>query len=123
MPQLVKGGKWVFGWVVVGNQQQITIPPDAFAEYGFQPGETVLFLHGSLRSGGFSVGKLEKLKKSKVPIQQHAFAQGKIKPDGQVELPTEAGTQPGDRLLVVRGSAIDQNTLTNRKVRYIVKPV
>jgi hypothetical protein len=106
MPQLVKGGKWVFGWVVVGNQQEIIIPPDALAEYGFKSGEPVSFLHGSLRSGGFSIGRLEKLKKSKVPIQQRAFARGKIRPGGQVVLPMETGTQPGDRLLVVRGSGL-----------------
>jgi len=29
MPQLVKGGKWVFGWVIVGFQGELTIPPEA----------------------------------------------------------------------------------------------
>jgi len=28
MPQLVKGRKWVFGWVVVGQQGEVRIPPD-----------------------------------------------------------------------------------------------
>ena len=43
MPQITKGGKWVFGWVVVGQNRQIVIPPEAYAEYGFQPGEAVIF--------------------------------------------------------------------------------
>jgi hypothetical protein len=47
MPQLAKGGKWVFGWVVVGKRRSITIPPDAYREHGFRPGDEVVFLRGS----------------------------------------------------------------------------
>jgi hypothetical protein len=61
MPQLAKRGKWVFGWVVVGKQRTITIPPDAYREYGFQAGDEVIFLRGSKRSGGFSMGRVEKI--------------------------------------------------------------
>lgn len=112
MPQMVKGGKWVFGWVVVGGRQEITIPPEAYAEYDFRTGEPVYFLRGSRRSGGFSIGRLEKLGKSKVPIRQRAFAQGKIGAGGQIVLPMEAGVQSGDRLLVVRGSGLALGFLT-----------
>jgi hypothetical protein len=51
MPQLVKGGKWVFGWVIVGRQREMQIPPEANAEYGFQTGDQVFLLPGSRRSG------------------------------------------------------------------------
>jgi hypothetical protein len=57
MPQLVKGGKWVFGWVIVGSGGEITIPPEAYREYGFRAGDEVVFLQGSRRSGGFGVGR------------------------------------------------------------------
>jgi hypothetical protein len=53
MSQLVKGGKWVFGWVVVFPGGEVPIPPAAFIEYGFQPGERVLFLRGSGLALGF----------------------------------------------------------------------
>ena len=36
MPQLAKGGKWVFGWVLVGPHGEVTIPPEAWDEYGLQ---------------------------------------------------------------------------------------
>ncbi|MFZ5916492.1 MAG: hypothetical protein ACOYZ7_06145 [Chloroflexota bacterium] len=39
MPQLVKGGKWVYGWVVVGPEWELTVPPEAWAAYGFQVGD------------------------------------------------------------------------------------
>ncbi len=58
MPQLVKGGKWVFGWVVVSPGNEIRIPPVAFAEYGFQAGETIFLTRGSdLRAGLASAGR------------------------------------------------------------------
>jgi hypothetical protein len=55
MPRLVKGGKWVYGWVVVGRQGEITIPPEAWREFGFQAGEEAVFVPGSRRSGGFAI--------------------------------------------------------------------
>ena len=112
MPQLVKGGKWVFGWVVVGGHREITVPPEAYAEYGFRAGEPVFFLHGSRRSGGFSIGRLAKLEQSQVPIRQRAFAQGEIGAGGQIDLPSEACVQAGDRLLAVRGSGLALGFLT-----------
>ena len=30
MPRLVKGAKWTFGWVVVGPEREIAIPPEAW---------------------------------------------------------------------------------------------
>jgi len=53
MPQLVKGGKWVFGWTVVSSAGEVRIPPEAYAEYGFpsatgfQNGERLLVVRGS----------------------------------------------------------------------------
>jgi hypothetical protein len=46
MPQLVKGGKWVFGWCVVGPAGETQIPPEAYLEYGFQSGEKLVVIHG-----------------------------------------------------------------------------
>lgn len=112
MPQLVKGGKWVFGWVIVGRQREITIPPEAYAEYGFQAGEPVLFLRGSRRSGGFSIGRVERLEQSQIPIHQRAFARGEIQSKEKIELPLKTGVQLGDRLLAARGSGLALGFLT-----------
>jgi hypothetical protein len=104
MPQLAKGGKWVFGWAIVGPRREIRIPPEAYAEYGFQAGEEVVFLAGSRTSGGFAIGRPETLARSGIPLESRAIGRGKIGPSGIVELPPETGAQPGERLLAGRGS-------------------
>jgi hypothetical protein len=106
MPQLAKGGKWVFGWVVVGPGGEVQIPPDAYAEYGFQAGETVIFIRGSRRSGGFGIGRPERLAQTKISLQSRTFGQGTIHTTGRVALPPETDVKAGDRLLVARGSGL-----------------
>lgn len=104
MPQLVKGGKWLFSWSAVSQNREIRIPPDAYHKYGFQPGETVLVFRGSRRSGGFSLGKLDKLENS--PLQTRSIGQTRIGKDGLAMLIPELGVQPDERLLAVRGSGL-----------------
>ena len=104
MPQLAKGGKWVFGWVVVGPNGEMRIPPDAYAEYGFQPGENVFFMKGSRRSGGFGLGKATVL--SAAPILPRKLAQGTVSVAETVSLPPAVEIRPVERLLVVRGSGL-----------------
>lgn len=104
MPQLVKGGKWVFGWCMVGQTNDIRIPAEAYSEYGFQPGETVILIRGSQRSGGFGLGKPAKLEH--FSVKSRFIGQTIMGADERVVLPSEAGLQPGDRLLAVRGSGL-----------------
>jgi hypothetical protein len=104
MPQLAKGGKWVFGWVVVGKNCEISIPPEAYTEYGFQLGETVLIMRGSRRSGGIALGRVEKLMNS--PLRSRFIGQTTMGDGQRATLPPEAGILPGERLLVVRGSGL-----------------
>ncbi|MEW5869741.1 MAG: hypothetical protein AB1894_10740 [Chloroflexota bacterium] len=106
MPQLVKGGKWVFGWTVVGSGREILIPPQAYAEYGFQAGEEVLFLAGSRTSGGFGIGRPERLAGSPVRLQSRTLGQGVIEAGGLVKIPAGIDLQPGARLLAARGSGL-----------------
>ncbi len=101
MPQLEKGGKWVFGWVVVRAGKKITVPPGAYREYGFQPGDEIVFTRGSRRSGGFGVGRADKFP---ALLRKRMLAQGRMGKRGQVVLPPEVEAQAGDRLVVVRGS-------------------
>ncbi len=104
MPQLVKGGKWVFGWVIVESRGELRIPPAAWDEYGFQVGDEVTFIAGSRRSGGFGLSHPRLLAKMPTPLHLRVLARGQVSADGRVELPSAVGILPGDRLLVVRGS-------------------
>jgi hypothetical protein len=104
MPQLVKGGKWVFGWCIVGPAGEIQIPPEAYVEYDFQPGEKVFIIRGSQRSGGVSIGRPEKIENS--PVKLCFIGEATIDVLGRITLPTEANIQPGERLLAVRGSSL-----------------
>lgn len=109
MPQLAKGGKWVFGWCVVSPTSEIHIPPEAYVEYGFQQGETAIVIRGSKRSGGIGIGRPQKL--NNTVLQSRVVGQTTIGADGHVALPPEAGVQPGERLLSVRGSGLALNFL------------
>ncbi len=104
MPQLVKGGKWVFGWVLVGPQGAVTIPPEAWNEYAFQTEDEVIFVPGSRRSGGFGLSTPRLLEQMGRPLQARVLARGRIAENRQVTVPTAIGVRPGDRLLAVRGS-------------------
>ena len=105
MPQLVKGGKWAFGWVIVGPQRELTIPPEAWDEYRFQVGDEVTFIPGSQRSGGFGLSHTRLLADASAPLQIRALAKGRADELGRVIAPASV-VQPGDRLLVVRGSGL-----------------
>ena len=106
MPRLVKGAKWVFGWVVVGPGREIVIPPEAWDEYGFQAGGEAIYMPGSRKSGGFALstpalmaeasGKMAGATLREVSRSQFG--------DGRVVVPLEVNVKPGERLLTVRGS-------------------
>lgn len=104
MPQLVKGGKWVFGWVIVGPRGELAIPPEAWDEYRFQVGDEVTFIPGSRRSGGFGLSHSRLLAGMPAPLQMRALARGHVEEMGRVMAPAAVGVQPGDWLLAVRGS-------------------
>ena len=64
MPQLVKGGKYVFGWSIISKDGQIIIPPEACKEYNYEINDKVIIISGSKTSGGFSIIKLNQVAKS-----------------------------------------------------------
>lgn len=103
MPQLVKGGKWVFGWVTIGQDCKIQIPEAAFLEYGFQTGERIVFTKGSRTSGGFGIGHVNVVSTSEA-MKARIFSAGEIDNDMRIQLPDELGMTPGVRLLACRGS-------------------
>jgi hypothetical protein len=107
MPQLVKGGKWAYGWVVVGPEQELKVPPEAWREYGFRAGEAALFTPGSRRSGGFGLSTAELMAEVAERLggaTLSALGQGRFSKEGYVTVPPGVDVKPGDRLLAVRGS-------------------
>jgi hypothetical protein len=65
MPQLVKGGKYIFGWAVIQSDGRIRIPDETYDEYRFSETGTVILLSGSKTSGGFSLHKPDSLAETK----------------------------------------------------------
>lgn len=66
MPQLNKGGKYVFGWSVIGRDGTIRFPPEALAEYGLLGDQSVIIFTGSRSTGGFCVTNKRLLSTSKL---------------------------------------------------------
>ncbi len=106
MPQLAKGGKWVFGWAVVGPERQIPVPPEAWSEYHFHTGQQAIFLRGSRRSGGFAISTPDLWPAAFGPWESapRVLGQTVISAPEEVPLPPEIAVCPGQKLLVVRGS-------------------
>ena len=131
MPQLVKGGKYVFGWSIISEYGGILIPEEALHEYQFKSGEKVIIMPGSYASGGFSIAKESLLAESRlsdilawnpdlaefrieegniIDIKGKKLCWATIHAGGFLQLPPHTlevyGVKPNDYLLAVRGSYI-----------------
>ncbi len=129
MPQLVKGGKYVYGLSGISSDGIVIIPPEAMKEYKFFAGEKVIVINGSRTSGGFGLTKKSLLEKSKLNVmgenlpglmnfqlpEAELVASGRrlfcwmtISDGGSIRIPSEAlsgyGLKPGNPLAVGRGS-------------------
>jgi len=101
MPQLAKGGKWVFGWVMVRPDRTVTIPVAAWREYRFQQGDEAMMLRGSATSGGFAVGIAARIPEV---LSQRSLGRSRFEAERTVRLPDAVPVLEGQRLLAVRGS-------------------
>lgn len=129
MPQLVKGGKFIYGLSRIGPGGSIIIPPQAMSEYGFKADDNVILMSGSRRSGGFALTKRSIVEKSAlskiihdlpglfnnlipekeiVIYQRRAFCRTVINSNGNIDLPGAALSRydinTGDVLAAGRGS-------------------
>lgn len=120
MPQLERGGKYVFGWSVLRPDGSVPLPPEAVAEYALPEDGTVAVLSGSKTSRGMRVAVPSRLEgtvldpASAIPrgdglarfkgalLGEAAIAGGVIR----LSAPAldAFGLAAGDRLLVIRGS-------------------
>jgi hypothetical protein len=104
MTRLVKGAKETFGWVIVGSNRELIIPPKAWRRYGFQAGEKGFFLPGSRKSGGFSITTHRLLIGSSIHVEDRFWGFGYLTSNRDVCIPENIPLNPGDRLLTVFGS-------------------
>ena len=105
--RLVKGAKETFGWVIVQQDQAITIPLAAWERYGFFVGEQTLFLRGSCTSGGFGISSQRLLACAMFTgLEKRALGYAELLPERKVVLPESLHTDPGCRLLTVFGSGL-----------------
>lgn len=55
MPQMTKGGKYIFGWSKIGQNGELTFPTMAVKEYKLKEENHIYIVSGSKQTGGFSV--------------------------------------------------------------------
>jgi bifunctional DNA-binding transcriptional regulator/antitoxin component of YhaV-PrlF toxin-antitoxin module len=129
MPQLVKGGKFVYGLAAISPTGTIFIPPEAMKEYRYREGDKVIVMGGSRTSGGLSLTKTEILDKSELSgllnglpqLRNREIAEAEIienkgrrfcwtviREGGRIDIPLKTlsayGLKSGDKLAVGRGS-------------------
>jgi len=135
MPQLVKRGKYVFGWTMINDNYKVRIPDEAYEEYGLTRSDKAILISGSKSSGGLSVNSPDSIYYSKFSNQVltavgYNRASGKFSID-RLEIVKlgerliswtildkekyfhlseifigKLDIKKGDRLLVIRGSGI-----------------
>lgn len=73
MPQLVKGGKYIFGWSKVGENGKIIIPEEAHIEYEFNEDDKGILMSGNKSSGGFGLSSSRLLRNSPIGKMLEGF--------------------------------------------------
>lgn len=139
MPQLNKGGKFVFGKSLIREDGSLQIPPQAVEEYAICSEGRVYLFTGAKATGGFCVTRRGLLLPSKLghileenpALRDYALLEGSfipykgrkycwlaVSPDGWLRL-TPAMLQvldlaPGQKLMAVRSSIV--NAFENREI-------
>ena len=132
MPQLNKGGKYVFGWSVIGAEGTIHFPTMALSEYNLTSDPEIIIFTGSKITGGFCVTNQRMLSSSKlkhiiddlpeltgthsinagqfIPYKGRNYAWLPLSKEGTVQLPKQTlkflNINAGDRLMSIRSSDI-----------------
>lgn len=57
MPQMNRGGKFIFGGSVIGRDGLVQLPPQAVEEYSIAAEGRVYLFTGSRSTGGFWIGR------------------------------------------------------------------
>jgi len=148
MPQLVKGGKYVFGWTIVYPDGSILIPHEAKEEYNFIKGDKLIIMSGSKTSRGFAITTINKilntpllnrikqfpelylyrkLENGYLAYKENIYTWSTLNSNGYFTIPPDViqkfFVRPGDKLLVGRGSGlalafIKQGTIINEAMKH-----
>ncbi|MDY0098106.1 MAG: hypothetical protein RBR81_02795 [Bacteroidales bacterium] len=130
MPQLVKGGKYVFGWSLINDDLKVKIPGKALREYHLNECKKVILFSGSKKTGGFCVSSRDWIEKTIIKgiFEQNPGFNNPKTCEGEFvkyksrfycwadlkrnllyltpEMLKTFGLKPNDRLLSIRGSYI-----------------
>ena len=66
MPQMSKGGKYIFGWALIRENGKVIFPTPAIEEYKLQNEQHIYIVSGSKQTGGFCVMTEPRLSRSKL---------------------------------------------------------
>lgn len=102
MARVARGGKWVFGRVVVGGDRYIRLPREAWIEYGFAAGDPAIFLRGSATSGGFGLGTPDRVAGL---LATRMLGRSVFEERRRVRVPEAVDVKPWQLFFAVRGSA------------------
>ena len=76
MPQISKGGKYIFGWALIRENGQVIFPVPAVGEYKLHQEQYIYIVSGSKQTGGFCVMSEPLLSRSKLNQQPRRRASG-----------------------------------------------
>jgi len=99
MPRLTKGGKWVYGYVVVGDDRYMRLPYDTCSDYGFREGDAVVFLTGGAATGGFELGTPECVAGL---MASRMLGRSIVEAGRRIRVPEDVDLTQGQPLLAVR---------------------
>ncbi|MCR2033842.1 hypothetical protein [Anaerofustis stercorihominis] len=130
MPQITKGGKYIFGWSVIREDYTLNIPSMAMQEYKMYDEDKIYIFSGSKSTGGFCITRKGLLINSKlkgilednpklmnyqlkegelIPYKGRSYAYLKIK-NGKIKISKDMidklDLNIGDKLLSIRSSDI-----------------
>lgn len=131
MPQLSKGGKFVFGISILRSDFTVRIPPQTIEEYNITADDDIILFTSSKSTGGFCVTSRRLLETSQlknilsecpligqntapplefVRYKGMAYCRAKINENGILQLTDQAagylGLEIGSELMVIRSSNI-----------------
>ena len=86
MPQMTKGGKYIFGWSKIGQNGELTFPTMAVKEYNLQEEIYIYIVSGSKQTGGFCVmtepllshSKLKNILKENSSLADRSLSEGEL---------------------------------------------
>jgi hypothetical protein len=130
MPQMTKGGKYIFGWSRIRVDGELSFPRMAVEEYKLKEEKYIYIVSGSKQTGGFSVMTEPLLSNSKLKnilidnpyLADRSIGEGELisykgrkyawltLKDDTISLPEDLikslGIEIGDKLLAIRSSDI-----------------